>query len=124
MQPKHRLHGLMHVQVEEPSKNVLGEVVTTTIFILSRASTCALEGQTPYEAWHEEKHSVHFFRTFGCVAYTKDTCPRLMKLADHNIHTIFVGYEQGSKAYRCYNHNDGNIIASYGVISDEAASWV
>jgi hypothetical protein len=57
---------------------------------------------TPFEAWHGRKPAVHYFHTFGCVVHVKDTRPGLKKLDDRSRPMIFVGYEQGSKAYRAY----------------------
>jgi hypothetical protein len=79
------------------------EGVSTAVHILSRAPTRALEGKTPFEAWHGERPPVHYFRTFGCLAYVKNTRPGLKKLDDHNTSMIFVGYESGSKVYHFYD---------------------
>ncbi|WVZ54433.1 hypothetical protein U9M48_005225 [Paspalum notatum var. saurae] len=100
-----------------------GEAVSTAIFILNRSPTRALAGQTPYEAWHGERPRVHFMRTFGCVAHVKDMRPGLKKLDDWSTPTIFVGYEPGSKAYRCYNPRSGRVVVSRDVIFNEDASW-
>ncbi|WVZ62135.1 hypothetical protein U9M48_011916 [Paspalum notatum var. saurae] len=54
---------------------VRGEAVTTAVYILNRASTKALDGQTPFEAWHGRKPDVSHLRTFGCVGYVKVTKP-------------------------------------------------
>jgi hypothetical protein len=71
----------------------------------------------PYEAWHGEKPAVHFLRTFGCVAHVKDTCPGLKKLDDMSRRTIFIGYEPGSKAFRCYDPTTKRVVF------EEAAKW-
>jgi transposase InsO family protein len=44
-----------------------GEDVTTTVHVLNRAPTRALNGMTPYEAWYGERPPVHYFRTFGYI---------------------------------------------------------
>jgi hypothetical protein len=79
-----------------------GEVVTTAVHILNRSPTRDVDGMTPFEAWHGRKPAVHYFHTFGCVVHVKDTRPGLKKLDDRSRPMIFVGYEQGSKAYRAY----------------------
>jgi hypothetical protein len=38
-----------------------GEAVSTAVHILNRALTRALNGKTPYEAWHGEVPAVHYF---------------------------------------------------------------
>ena len=37
-----------------------GEAVATAVHILNRAPTCALDGKTPYEAWHGAVPTVHY----------------------------------------------------------------
>ncbi|WVZ50179.1 hypothetical protein U9M48_001457 [Paspalum notatum var. saurae] len=54
---------------------VRGEAVTMAVYILNHASTKALDGQTPFEAWHRRKPDVSHLRTFGCVGYVKVTKP-------------------------------------------------
>ncbi|WVZ56480.1 hypothetical protein U9M48_007001 [Paspalum notatum var. saurae] len=100
-----------------------GEAVSTAVFILNRAPTRALQGSTPYEAWHGEKPAVHFLRTFGCIAHVKDTRPGLKKLDDRSRRTIFIGYEQGSKAFRCYDPTTKRVVISRDVVFEEAAKW-
>jgi hypothetical protein len=100
-----------------------GEAVSTVVHILNRAPTHALDGKTPYEAWHGEVHVVHYLWMFGCIAHVKITRPGLRKLDDHSYKAIFVGYEQGSKAYRCYDPDNQCVIVSHHIIFDEVATW-
>jgi len=67
-----------------------GEAVVTAVHLLNRAPTKALQGRTPYEAWHGKAPQVKHLRTFGCVAYTKDLS-QLKKLDDHSCLGIFIG---------------------------------
>jgi hypothetical protein len=40
---------------------------------------------------------------FGCTAHVKKLGPGLHKLADRSTPSIFVGYEEGAKAYHVYD---------------------
>jgi hypothetical protein len=62
-----------------------------------------LRGATPFDIWYGKKPSVHHLRTFGCIAYVKNTKPHLSKLEDRGHKMIFVGYEKGTKTYRVYD---------------------
>jgi transposase InsO family protein len=42
-----------------------GEVVMTAVHLLNRSPTKALDGKTPYEAWHKRKPAVSHLRVFG-----------------------------------------------------------
>jgi hypothetical protein len=98
------------------------EEVSTAVHILNRSLTRAVDGKTPYKAWHGEALAVHYLRTFGCVTHVKITRPSLKKL-DRSIKTVFVGYEPGSKAYWCYDSISRRVVVSRDVIFDEAAAW-
>ena len=100
-----------------------GEAVSTAVFILNRCPTKALKGQTPFEAWHGRKPNVAFLRTFGCVGHVKITKPGLAKLEDRSTKAVFLGYEEGSKAYRLYDPVGGKVLVSRDVVFDEAAAW-
>jgi hypothetical protein len=100
-----------------------GEAVSTVVHILNSVSTRALDGKTSFKAWHGEIPQVHYFRMFGSVAHVKNTRPNLKKLDDRSRGTIFVGYEGGSKAYRCYDPVDQRVIVSCNIVFNEPARW-
>ncbi|WVZ84641.1 LOW QUALITY PROTEIN: hypothetical protein U9M48_031648 [Paspalum notatum var. saurae] len=100
-----------------------GEAVTTAVYILNRASTKALDGQTPFEAWHGRKPDVSHLRTFGCIGHVKVTKPGLSKLEDRSKPMVVLGYEAGSKAYRMYNPVERRVVISRDVVFNESASW-
>jgi transposase InsO family protein len=95
------------------------EHVSTTVHILNRAPTHALDGKMTYEAWHGEVPAVHYFHTFSYIAHLKITRSNLKKLDDQSRKAIFIEYEAGSKAYRYYNLVDQCLIISRNVIFDE-----
>lgn len=99
-----------------------GEAVTTVMYVLNRSFTCSVEDRTPYEAWHGRKPSVEHLRVFGCVAHVKTARPHLRKLVDRSTPMIFIGYEQGTKAYRVYDPTTRRVHISRDVAFDEAAS--
>jgi hypothetical protein len=66
---------------------------------------------------------VHHLRTFGCVGHVKDTRPHLKKLDDRSTPMVFLGYADGSKAYRLFDSVGGCVHVSRDVVFDENASW-
>jgi transposase InsO family protein len=78
------------------------EAVLAVVYVLNRMSTRSVEGATTFEVWYGKKPTVHHLHTFGCLAYVKNTKPNLSKLDDRGRRIIFIGYEQGTKAYRVY----------------------
>jgi transposase InsO family protein len=81
-----------------------GEAVTTAVYLLNRSFTRSVDGKTPYKAWHGRMPNVEHLRVFGCVVHVKSTRPFLRKLNDRSTPVVFIGYEQGSKAYRVPVH--------------------
>jgi transposase InsO family protein len=100
-----------------------GEAVHTAAFLLNRAPTSALDGKTPYQAWYGKKPPVHFLRVFGCVAYIKDVRPHLAKLDDRGRKVVFIGYQDGSKAYRFYDPVAEHVHISRDAVFDEGPRW-
>jgi len=98
------------------------EAVVTAVHLLNRAPTKALNGVTPYEAWHGKAPEVGYLRTFGCVAFTKDLS-QLKKLDDRRIPGIFIGYADGAKAYRIFDPAAQRVRVSRDVVFDESRRW-
>jgi hypothetical protein len=97
-----------------------GEVVSTAVYLLNRAPTRAVDGRTPYEAWHGKKPEVSHLRVFGCVKPTKSHAG---KLENRSTAMVFLGYEQGMKGYRVYDPVANRLQISRDVVFDENASW-
>lgn len=53
----------------------------------------------------------------------KVTMPNLKKLDDRSKHTIFIGYESGSKEYRVYDLVTRRVHVSCDVVFEETAQW-
>ncbi|WVZ63746.1 LOW QUALITY PROTEIN: hypothetical protein U9M48_013354 [Paspalum notatum var. saurae] len=102
--------------------------------IVNRAPMKSSKGVTPFEAWHGRMPDVAFLRTFGCVSHVKNVKPHLGKLEDRSTHMVFLGYEEGSKAYRSTIRGlSGDVVFDEStaervhvlrdVVFDESTSW-
>jgi hypothetical protein len=100
-----------------------GEAVSTAVYLLNWAPTQSVTGMTPHEAWHGARPDVTHLRTFGCIAHIKDVRPHLKKLEDRSRPMVLLGYEQGSKAYRCYDPITKRVCISRDVVFDEKVKW-
>ena len=89
-----------------------GEAVSTAVYIINRSLTKSLQGQTPHEKWTRRRPSVDHMRIFGSIVLVKETKPHLSKLEDRSKPMIFIGYELGSKAYRCFDPVNSKVIIS------------
>ncbi|GJZ99829.1 ribonuclease H-like domain, reverse transcriptase, RNA-dependent DNA polymerase [Tanacetum coccineum] len=85
--------------------------------------TKALEDITPYEAIKQRKPNLENLRIFGCIAYAKVPSQHLMKLDDKSIKMVYLGNEQGSKAYRLFDPITKRICVSRDVKFKENETW-
>ena len=96
--------------------------MTTTVFILNCTPTKALMGKMPFEAWYGRKPSMSFLRTFGCIGHIRKTKPILTKLEDRSTPMVFLGYAEGTKAYRLYDPRGDKVLVSRDVVFNEKAT--
>jgi hypothetical protein len=95
-----------------------GEAVVTVVYILSRSPTKALNGRAPYEAWHGRKPAVSHLRVFGCLMFAKEL-GHIGKLNDRSTPVVFIGYANGSKAYRILDLGTQRVRTTLDVVFDE-----
>jgi hypothetical protein len=93
-----------------------------TVYILNRSPTKALNNRTPYEAWHGCKPAVSHLWVFGCLAFGKEL-GHIGKLDDRSIPGVFIGYAEGSKAYRILDPGTQHVRTMRDVVFDEGRGW-
>ena len=94
----------------------------TAVYILNRSPTKALDGRTPYEAWHGRKPAVSHLRVFGCLAFAKEL-GHIGKLDDRSTPGVFIGYAEGSKAYRILDPKTQRVRTARDVVFNEGRGW-
>ncbi|GJU70406.1 zinc finger, CCHC-type containing protein [Tanacetum coccineum] len=104
-------------------QNFWTEAVRHAIYILNSVPTKALEDITPYEAIKRRKPNLEKLRVFGCIAYAKVPSQRLTKLDDRSSRMVYLGNEQGSKAYRLFDPTTQKICVSRDVKFKENETW-
>ena len=87
----------------ELPKSFWVEALATATYLRNRSPTKAVEGKTPYEAFHGVKPKVGHLRVFGCTAYSHIPKHERLKLDDKARKCIFLGYSMNRKGYRLYN---------------------
>ena len=70
-----------------------------------------------------EKRNVSHLRVFGSLAYFKNIIGHLKNLDGRIVSIIFIGYEMGSKAYRCSDPNTLKVHVYGDVIFEENISF-
>jgi hypothetical protein len=90
----------------------------TTVYILNSSPSKALNGRTPYEAWHGRKPAVSHRRVFGCLALAKEL-GHIGKLDNRSISGVFISYAEVSKAYRILDPGTQRVRTMRDVVFDE-----
>ena len=98
------------------------EAVNTYVYVLNRSYTKSLENSKPYEKWSGRKPSIDRLRVFGSVVHLKTT-KRVNKLEGRSNVMVFIGYELGTKAYRCLDPLSFKVTISRYVVFEEFQSW-
>jgi hypothetical protein len=96
--------------------------VVTAVYILNRSPTKALNGRMSYEAWHGRKPTVSHLRVFGCLAFAMEL-GHIDKLDDRSTPGVFIGYAEGSKAYRILDPGTQHVRMTRDVVFDEGRGW-
>jgi transposase InsO family protein len=95
-----------------------GEAVVTAVYILNHSPTKALNNRTSYEAWHGHKPVVSHLRVFGCRMFDTEL-GHIDKLDDRSTPGVFIGYAEGSKAYRILDPGTQRVRTTRDVVFDE-----
>ncbi|CAM6115753.1 unnamed protein product [Calypogeia fissa] len=95
------------------------EFVRATNYINNRCSTRALNEESPYQCITGTVPNVSHFRILGCCAYVHIPKENRNKLQPHTLKCVLLGYDDESKAYRCYDPINRRILISRDVICDE-----
>ena len=98
------------------------DTMNTCSYVLNLSSRKGVKGGTPYEKLNGRKPNVEHIKMFGYVVCVK-TIGKLIKLEDRSRSMVFLGYEIGSKAYRCLDPITFKFHLSRDLIFDESKSY-
>jgi hypothetical protein len=96
--------------------------VVTVVYILNRSPTKALNGRTPYEAWHGCKPAVSHLWVFGYLTFGKEL-DHISKLDDRSTPRVSISYAECSKAYHILDPGTQRVRTTRGVVFDEGRGW-
>ena len=110
---------LLESQLED---HFWAEAVNTSVYLHNRSPTQALNGITPYEAWHGCKPPLEHLRRFGCDAYVYVPLERRKKLDPKSRRCIHLGYVHNTtKLWRVWDPASSRTIHVPDVVFDEAS---
>ncbi len=89
---------MLHAQ--NLKKSFWAEVVVNAAYTRNRCPSKALSSITLEEAWSGRKPCISHMRVFGCIAYAMVPDEKRGKLDAKGTKCLFLGYCEGTKAYR------------------------
>jgi len=102
----------------------LGEAVNTAVYIKNRCPTKALDSKTPQEVWSGRKPDVSHLKVFGCKTFAHVPNEKRTKLESKSMPCVFLGYYEGTKAYRLMCVKTKRIIKSRDVMFIEGSKEI
>src|SRR5579875_408018 len=104
------------------NKNLWADAVVTAVYTRNRCPTSALKSMTPEEPWSRKRPSITHMCVFGCIAYAKVPDAKRTKLDTKGTKCLFLGYCEGTKAYRLMCLETKKIIKCRDVVFAEDAT--
>ena len=104
-------------------RELWGEAVSPAIYILNCFSTKVWQGKTPHKVLTGKRPSMDNLRIFGSLVHVKNTKGHLTKLEDRSQPMVFIGYELGTKGYKCFDLVNFKVTISRDVIFEEGEKW-
>jgi hypothetical protein len=101
-----------------------GEAMNTVVYVKNRCPTKALDSKTPEEAWSGRRPNVSHLRVFGCKAFAHVLDEKRTKLESKSMPCVFLGYYEGTKAYRLMCVKTKIIIKSRDVVFIEGSKEI
>lgn len=90
------------------------EAINTANYLQNRLPTKAISS-TPYELWNEKKPGISYFHAFGTKCFVYIPAQKRHKLENTAKPVILMGYDEQSKAYRCYDPASKKLVISRDV---------
>ena len=98
---------------------MVGEAVSTAVYLINRSTNTANPEITPYELAFKMKPHMDHLRVFGSQGYAHIDNAKRTKLESKSFKCMFLGYAENVKGYRVYDLEAGKIKVSRSVKLDE-----
>lgn len=98
-------------------KFLWAEAISTANYVQNRVVTSAT-GRTPYELWNGSVPNIKHLKVFGSRCFVHIPKAKRKKFDNAATEMQLVGYDEQSKAYRCYNKSNHKVVVSRDVRFD------
>lgn len=108
------------LQTANLPSNLWGEAALTICYLWNRTESSTLPaGITPYEILNGRKPDLSHLRVWGARCFARIPSELQVKLGPHSRHAFFMGYPEGTKAYRLRDRDTGTFFTARDVQFDE-----
>jgi hypothetical protein len=94
------------------TQELWAETVDTAKYLLNMSPFSALVDTNPHEVWSGKNPSLSHLKVFGFDAFVHVPKEKRSKLEKKEITCIFIGYKEGMKGYKLYDHASRKIVYS------------
>ncbi|KAM1224599.1 hypothetical protein COP2_044628 [Malus domestica] len=98
------------------------KAVHTSVYILNRCPTKALNNITPFEAYSGRKLGIAHLKIFDSLCYVHVPVEHRHKLEPKSFKGVFVGYATCEKRYRVFDSLSKKLLLSRDIVFDEEAA--
>jgi hypothetical protein len=92
------------------------EAVDTIKYLVNMSPSSALVEMNPHEVWSGKKPSISHLKFFGCDAFLDVPKEKRRKLIKKAVKCIFIGYKEGMKGYKLWDHASRKTVYGQDVV--------
>ncbi|KAG9453509.1 hypothetical protein H6P81_006413 [Aristolochia fimbriata] len=96
-----------------------GATVDTTVYLINRSPSSALDGRIPEEVWAGKNVDYSFLKIFGCIAYAHIDREVRKKLDPKSTKCVFLGYGGDEYGYRLWDFDNNKVFRCRNVVFNE-----
>jgi hypothetical protein len=95
------------------------KVINTSTYLTNRNPICSNGGLSPEHIYNGKAFDFNHLRVFGSLAYVHVSKSQRSKLEAKSIKCMMVGYDDWSKAYRCFDPKEKKLLINKDVVFNE-----
>lgn len=95
--------------------NLWDEFYLTATHLHGKTKTSIDKNVTPDELWYGRRPDYSYLREIGCRVFVLVLNKHNPKIYERSIECVLIGYDNNSKAYRCYERSTWRVYSSYHV---------
>lgn len=96
------------------------EAFTTAVYLINSLPSKIINNETPYERLLKQPPDYTFLHVFGCACWPNLHPYNTRKLQFRSKRSVFLGYSNQHKGFKCLGPSEGRVYISRDVVFDES----